>query len=594
MNALASRVVIEGKNRTSVYEKAWDWRNENAFNRRLSRGSRAIFAAVAAAAVAFGCSKAVESEVWFEDVAAQRGITFQHVSGYTDRPYLPEIMGGGVAMVDVEGDGDLDLYFVQSGWHLASSPELSETPTNQLYLNDGSGYFALAPSGDAANTGYGMGVTTGDYDNDGDTDLYVTNVGENVLLQNDGKGMFVDVTEIAGVSDTEWSTAATFSDFDADGDLDLFVVNNIMWSIQKEIDCYSRGLLTYCLPTNYQAPAPDTMFRNNGDGTFTDVTRESGIETAFGNGLGAVTADFDGNGLLDVFVANDTMVNQLWLNDGAWHFTNSAVQWACAVDNHGFAKAGMGVDAVDLDDDADQDVLVVNLEGQSDSVYINQNTYFRDQTSHVGLGAGSRRFTRFGVGLADFNNDTVVDLLEANGKVDGDPRNPIDEFAEPNMLFRGVVNTGLVRFEPLANMDGTATPQVHTSRSLAIGDLDLDGDLDAVIVNRDAAPYLLINTIGANVNWIRFRVLNQHGSDALGATVTLSLGEKQQVRYVKVAGGYLSSHDPHAHFGLDSHTLVRDVRIRWPTGQQQAFGDFDANQVVTLKPATSSSQARPE
>jgi len=533
--------------------------------------------------VMLGCSQTPEFEVWFADEAAERGVNFRHVSGFRDRPYLPEIMGGGVALLDVEGDGDLDIYFVQSGWHLGSTPKASDIPPNELYLNDGTGHFTRAHiQNEPEQVAYGMGVTAGDYDNDGDTDLYVTNLGENMLLQNDGEGRFADVTMAAGVSDPKWSTAATFADFDADGDLDLFVVNNLLWTASDEIDCYSRGIPTYCLPTNYQAPARDSLFRNNGDGTFSDVSIESGIELAYGNGLGTVPADFDGNGLLDLFVANDTMVNQLWLNQGDWNFVNRAVQWACAVDNHGFAKAGMGVDAIDLDDDEDQDVLVVNLEGQSDSVYMNQNTYFRDQTSHVGLGAGSRRFTRFGIVLADFDNDSVVDLLEANGKVDGDPKSEMDEFAEPNMLFKGTLDDGLIRFEPFELIDGTVTPQKHTSRSLAVGDLDLDGDLDAVIANRDWQPYVLMNTIGQDRNWIRFRVLNRHGSDAIGATVSVTIGEKRQHRYVKVAGSYLSSHDPHVHFGLGERRGVAEVHVRWPTGEERDFGEFTANQIVVL------------
>lgn len=551
-------------------------------------GLSKLLASTLGFALLLACNPPIHDDVWFTDKAIERGIEFTHESGFKDRPYLPEIMGGGVALVDVEGDGDLDIYFVQSGWHLGSEVQPSDVPPNELYRNDGSGHFTRAPIDEVpATIAYGMGVTTGDYDNDGDTDLYITNLGENALLRNDGHGRFDDVTLEAGVSDPKWSTAATFSDFDADGDLDLFVVNNLKWSAANEINCYSRGIPTYCLPTNYQSPARDSMFRNNGDGTFTDVTSEAGIELAYGNGLGTVPADFDGNGLLDLFVANDTMVNQLWLNQGDLRFVNRAVQWACAVDNHGFAKAGMGVDTIDLDDDLDHDVLVVNLEGQSDSVYVNQGTYFRDQTSHVGLGAGSRRFTRFGIAFADFDNDSVIDLLEANGKVDGDPKNETDVFAEPNMLFKGKFIDGLVRFEPMVRIDGTESTQTHTSRALAVGDLDLDGDIDAVIVNRDWHPYVLINTVGQDFNWIRFRVLNQYGSDAIGATVTLSIGDKRQRRYVKVAGSYLSSHDPHVHFGLGEVEKVSDVLVRWPTGEEQQFGDFQANQIVELAPIKS-------
>ena len=556
----------------------------------LSHMTVGIFARICVIAAFTGfflvsCAYEPTSEVWFVDEAAERGVTFRLISGYRDRPYLPEIMGGGVALVDIENDGDLDIYFVQGGWHLGDAPDPTALPPNEIYINDGTGRFSRQPHIVATDQAvYGMGVTAGDYDNDGDTDLYVTNLGENVLLQNDGQGNFTNVTEVAGVSDPAWSTAAAFADFDGDADLDLFVVNNLKWSVEREIDCYARGVPTYCLPTNYQAPAPDSMFRNNGDGTFTNVSAAAGFLQAYGNGLGTVPADFDGNGQLDLFVANDTMVNQLWLNQGDWKFVNHAVQWACAVDNHGFAKAGMGVDAVDLDDDADKDVIVVNLEGQSDSVYVNQGTYFRDQTSRIGLGAGSRRFTRFGVALADFNNDTVFDLYEANGKVDGDPKSEMDVFAEPNMLFEGKPVENLISFEPLTLIDGTGSPKTHTSRGLAVGDLDLDGDLDVVIVNRDATPYVLINQIGQDRNWIRFRVLNRFGSDALGATVSLGVAAKRQYRDVKVAGSYLTSHEPHVHFGLGDAETVQAVKVTWATGETHEFGDYDANQVVVLTP----------
>ena len=526
------------------------------------------------------------SHPWFIDEAAKRGIDFRHESGFKDRPYLPEITGGGVALIDVDSDQDLDLYFIQSGWHLVDKNAVNheDTATNELYINDGSGYFSVAKNlGDAADRGYGMGAAVGDYDNDGDSDIYVTNYGENVLLENDGSGHFVDVTQQAGLSEPGWSTAASFFDFDADGDLDLFVVNYLNWRVGSELNCYSRGVPTYCLPTNYQAPSRDSLYRNNGDGTFTDISIEAGLHRAFGNGLGAVTADFDQDGLLDLFVANDTMVNQLWLNQGNGQFENKAFEWGCAVDNHGIEKAGMGVDTADIDGDLDFDVIVVNFEGQTDSVYMNQNTYFRDETSRHGLGSGSRKFTRFGIALADFNNDGLLDLMEANGKVDGDPKNLVDEFAEPNSLFQGVLSEKQFRFQSVGTADGTTNPQSHTSRALAVGDLDNDGRLDAVIVNRDAQPYLLMNTEESEANWIRFRVLNRHGADAIGATVSLSVGDTQKLGMVKVAASYLSSMDPRVHFGIGGEITVNAVSVTWPTGESLELGPLQANQEVVIK-----------
>ena len=549
-------------------------------------GTNSLRATVAFAAF-FGmlqaCSNQPENETWFRDVALERGITYVHESGHVDRPYLPEIVGGGVALLDVENDGDLDIFFVQSGFHLGSESHEGPFKGDELYLNDGNARFQLQSHRiDKEQRLYGMGATAGDYDNDGDVDLYITNFGANELLQNDGFGNFTDVATSAGVDHDGWSTAASFTDFDNDGDLDLFVTNYLKWSAETELDCYSRGTLTYCLPTNYKRPSMDALYQNNGDGTFSNATYSAGLPSSYGNGLGAVPADFDGNGLIDVFVANDTMVNQLWLNQGNWKFRDEAVNWGCAVDNHGFAKAGMGVDAVDVDDDEDQDVLVVNLEGQSDSLFVNKNSYFRDQTSRAGLGAGSRRFTRFGIVLADFDNDGILDLYEANGKVDGNPQNPEDEFAEPNMLFKGSrIESGL-HLDPAPTMDGTETPQTHTSRGLAIGDLDADGDLDVVIVNRDERPYLMMNIEGEKAQWIRFRVLNRHGSDAIGATVSVSVNDRRQIRYVKVAGSYLASHDPHVHFGLGREKLVSDVVVRWPTGKEQAFEQLASGQIVVV------------
>ena len=525
------------------------------------------------------------NQVWFHEEATQRGITYHHQSGFKDRPYLPEITGGGVALIDVDADNDLDLYFIQSGWHLADpegSDSLSALP-NELFINDGLANFSKAQNaGEIGNTGYGMGATVGDYDNDGDPDIYVTNYGDNALLQNDGKGRFKDVTLEAGLSEPSWSTASTFIDIDTDGDLDLFVVNYLHWQVATELDCYSRGVLTYCLPTNYQAPAMDSLYENNGDGTFTEITVQSGIHKAFGNGLGVVAADFNGDARPDLFVANDTMVNQLWINEGNNQFTDRAFEWGCAVDNHGIEKAGMGVDTADIDNDLDFDVLVVNFEGQTDSVFMNQNTYFRDETSRLGLGSGTRQFTRFGIALADFDNDGLLDLMEANGKVDGDPTNPVDEFAEPNSLYKGTSTGAGFKFVGIATSDGTADPLKHTSRALAVGDLNRDGRLDAVVVNRDAEPYLLINETEPSANWIRFRVMNGHGSHAIGATVSLTVGETRRISTVKVSASYLSAFDPVVHFGLGNEEEALGVVVRWPTGEVRELGNLTSNQTISV------------
>ena len=300
-----------------------------------------------------GCSEQDESAVagsgtvWFEDEATLRGLDFEHRSGFDGGYLFPEIMGGGAALADVDGDGDLDAYLVQSG---RVERRGDENNANRLFLNDGRGFFTVAPDDGAGDRGYGMGVTAGDYDNDGDVDLYVTNVGGNTLLRNDGAGRFSDVTDVAGVADPGWGTAAAFLDLDQDGDLDLFVVNYVAWTLATAKECYAVNTRTYCGPTDADA-APDRLYRNNGDGTFTEISLAAGLGTAFGAGLGIVGSDFDGDGRIDVFVANDSMVNQLWMNrtppGGDPRFVDEAFLRGCALDDHGTAKAGMGVAAED-------------------------------------------------------------------------------------------------------------------------------------------------------------------------------------------------------------------------------------------------------
>ena len=400
--------------------------------------------------------------------------------GFRGRPLLPEITGSGGALVDIDGDGDLDAYLVQAG-SLYESPSSQGGLGNHLFLNQG-GAFVEAPSGHGANdTGYGMGVAAGDYDNDGDVDLYVTNVGPNALYRNDGTGHFVNVAATAGVDDAAWSTSAAFLDLDDDGDLDLFHTNYIHWSVEAEMNCYSGSVLTYCPPENYNAPARDRLYRNNGDGTFTDVSAASGIRRAFGNGFGVVGADFNQDGLTDLFIANDQMVDQLWLNRGGLKFDEVAALWGCAVDEHGMAKAGMGVAAADVDQDGDTDVLVTNITGQTDSFFRNEGMFFTDATGEIGL-ALTGRYTRWGVVLADFDNDGLLDLYEANGMVGTEALTKGLDFDEPNVLFRG---SAVGRFEEVAPQGGVVPPLEHTSRGVAIGDVDDDGGLDLLVANRD-------------------------------------------------------------------------------------------------------------
>jgi hypothetical protein len=525
-------------------------------------------------------AQAASGPPWFEEQAAARGLSFTHRSGHHDRFLLPEIMGGGAALFDMDGDGDLDLYLVQSGDVRTPTEKASG---NRLYRNRGDGTFEDVTAGSGTDVpGYGMGVAAGDYDNDGDTDLYVTNLGPNMLLQNDGSGRFRDVTAAAGVAGSGWSMSATFLDYDADGRLDLFVTRYIDWNPSSELECYSlTGVPDYCAPRNYDAPTSDLLFHNRGGGTFSDVSARAGLQASVGNGLGVVPADFDADGRIDVFVANDGTPNHLWMNQGDGRFTDRALVAGVAIDLDGAPKAGMGVHAADVDDDGDEDLLVVNLDTESDSFFRNDGRFFVDATAVAGLRMASRRFTRFGMAMLDFDNDERLDIYEANGRVGRQSELfSSDPYAEPNVLFRGVAGP---RFEEVQPRGGTRTPLVGTSRAAAFGDIDNDGAIDIVVVNRDGKPYVLHNVVQGRGHWTMFRVVDEHGRDAYGAELTMMVGSRSIRRDVRAAYSYLASNDPRVHVGLGRETAVRDVRVRWPDGKRERFGDVAADKVVVLR-----------
>ena len=519
-------------------------------------------------------------DAWFRDVAEERGLSFTHVSGASDAMYFPEIMGGGAAVFDLENDGDLDIYLVQSGRIGGGDPD---QPGNRLFRNDAAGEFEDVTEGSGAGDGgYGMGVTTGDYDNDGLTDLYVTNVGPNALLGNRGGLAFEDVSRRADVAHHGWGTSCAFVDTDHDGDLDLYVANYIVWSPEDELQCRESGLPDYCSPNSYQAPAADVLYENQGDGRFLDISARAGMRTAFGNGLGVVCDDYDNDGSIDIFVANDQLPNQLWRNNGDGTFRDVAVESGAAIDASGQAKAGMGVTAADIDDDGDSDLLVVNLETQSDSFYRNEGAYFLDDTPRVGLGLITRKATRFGVGLYDFDNDGWLDLFEANGRVTRPKTGRTghaDPYAEADLLLAGGPSG---RFEPFGPPGGTVASLIATSRAAAFGDLENDGGMDIVIVNRDHRLWVLHN-IAPRQHWILFRVEDADGGIAHHARVTVSLGDRMVTRSVRVASSYCAANDPRVHFGLGRQDEVRQVRVTWQDGHRESFGPFRADQIVRLR-----------
>lgn len=520
-------------------------------------------------------------DVWFEEVAEESGLDFEHVFATKKAHYLPEIMSGGVGLLDFDGDGFLDVYFVQGG-------ELDATKhnphQNRFYRNLGDGSFEdRTESTGTGDAGYGMGCACGDYDRDGDVDIYVTNLGPNVLYRNDGNGTFTDVTNEAGVGHRGWGSSAAFADYDADGWLDLLVVNYINWSPEREQPCLSpMNERDYCGPSNFGAPAMDTLYHNRGDGTFANATRSAGLDKAFGNGLGVAAGDYNLDGRMDFYVANDAKPNQLWINHGGGRFSDAALLSGCALNQSGAAEAGMGVIATDVDADGDLDLCLSHLRDESHTLYRNDGGLFTDVSATVGLGSTTLPFTGFGMALADFNHDTLLDLLVVNGRVRlSEPAFDADKpYAEPNQLFRGLVGP---RFAEVQPMGGVAERLVEASRGAAFGDLDNDGDMDVVVVNYGARAHLLRNVTKPLGNWIMFRVLDRRDSYALGAMVRVRTGPQRQWRQVQRAYSYCSSNDPRVHFGLGAATQVDEVMVRWPGGAEEKFGPYATNQVVELR-----------
>jgi len=524
-----------------------------------------------------------ESEVnaapWFEERAAQVGVDFVHDSGQRGDEYLfPEIVCGGAALFDKDGDGDLDLYLVQ-GRSLRAEGD-SGQPANALYENAGDGTFTdVTGAAGVGDTGYGMGCTAADYDGDGDIDLYVTNYGPNVLYRNEGDGRFVDVSAAAGVDDPSFSASCAFVDYDGDGLLDLFVVNYVGWSLERSIKCYAAGRRDYCSPSNFSSPAPDHLYRNMGGGRFEDVTAEVGIDAVFGNGLGVGCADFDGNGHVDIYVANDAMANQAWMNDVGGHFTDRALISGSALNRMGATEAGMGVSVADLNSDGQFDLFVSHLVEESNTLYMNNGGMFRDATALHGLDAASMRFTAFGVGFADFDHDGLLDLYVATGAVKrGSLGGKEDEYAEPDQVFRGV---SAARFEEIRPRGAMRSEKPTTARGAAFGDIDGDGDVDVVVVARDAPVQVLFNVAEKSGPAMQLQLIGSDGSDAIGAVARIVAGGKSWWCMVSPGQSYCSSNDPRVHCGIGAATEA-EVEVTWPDGTREGFGTLPAGALQVL------------
>lgn len=529
------------------------------------------------ATLATGCGGSAPATEWFRDATGDSGVSATHWWGGERTYYIPEITGSGLALFDADGDGDLDVFFVQGAdLHEGSS----EWRSDQLWLNQGDGTFldGSAPAGieDAA---FGMGVTVGDPDGDGDLDVFVTNVGPNVLWINDGSGRFHDGTAQAGLTDEAWSTSAAFLDYDLDGDQDLFVCNYMRWSRGLERECFSKaGSQDYCAPGNYDAPSADSLWENLGDGTFRNVSTESGIGTQVGTALGVGWADLTGNGLPDLYVANDGMQNHLWVNQGSGRFVEASLTRGCGLSGDGHAEAGMGVVLADLDDDLLLDLFVTHLRTETNTFYRNRGRRFSDDTRRTGMVHASLNFTGFGVGAEDFDHDGVLDLFIATGRVaDASPYEDQGRpYAERDQLFRGV---GQGTFEELPASAVQTLQRPTVSRGAAFGDLDGDGDID-VVVSENAGPLrILENVAPKSGQWITLDLRLPSGAPALGARVEALAAGRRVVRLCQAASSFACANDPRVHFGLGDQGSLQEAVITWPDGEEQVLEALPAGRV---------------
>jgi hypothetical protein len=528
----------------------------------------------------------------FENVAASAGAGFRHHASKTSEKYLPETMGAGVALLDYDGDGLLDIYFV-NGAELADPMDSGAVPEktgsqfwNRLYRNQGARRFEDVTEGAGVQgRGYGMGAAVGDYDNDGDPDLFVTGFGSNTLYRNDGGGRFSDVTESAGLAGDGWSAGAAFFDFDRDGLLDLFVARYLDWDFSKNRPCGPRvpKSRSYCHPRLF-SPAQHSLYRNRGDGRFEDISGRTGLADHPGKGLGVALGDYDGDGWTDVFVANDSYPQQLFRNVEGRKLEETALQTGAAHDSEGRDFAGMGVAWADYDGDGRGDLLVNALGRQGYWLYRNTGGEFDTASVSSRLAGFSALRSGWGMGLVDFDNDGWRDLFVAQGHVMDDiaETDPALDHREPPMLLRNLFG----RFFDVADRAGPALAERYAARGAAFGDLDNDGLLDIVVSTNDGPALLLRNTTHQAGNSLRVKLIGTADNrDAIGARVTVTTKDgKSYTAFRSFAGSYLSASGDDLHFGLGDATCCSAIEVIWPGGQREEITPVSGPRVTIRQP----------
>jgi hypothetical protein len=519
----------------------------------------------------------------FSDVTAQAGIRFRHVHGGSGTKYMVETMGSGVCWTDHDRDGRPDLYLVNGAALPGFSP--AEPPRSTLYRNNGDGTFSdVTDRARVGGTGYGMGCAAGDIDNDGDLDLYVTQIGPNVMYRNNGDGTFTDVSRRSGADDSRWAASSAFGDYDADGDLDLYVANYLDFSLEKNVFCgdWRRGLITYCHPNRYQA-VPHVLYRNRGDGTFEDVTREAGVLRRDGKGMGVVWGDYDDDGDLDLYVANDSTPNFLFMNNGDGTFRDATDSAGAALSGEGRAQAGMGVDAADYDADGDLDLFVTNLDLENNALYRNLGGgTFEDWSFPSGVGDPGFPLVGFGTSFLDYDNDADPDLFVGNGHIVDDIReyNPSQSYEQPSLLFENLGG----RFREVSALHGAALSVPGVARGVALADFDADGDLDVAVSESNRPARLLRNDGGSRLSWLRVALRGKRSNrDGIGARITVSAGGRPQMQELRSGTSYCSQHELVLHFGLGEKETFDWIEARWPSGVRERFPGGAARRLVQLR-----------
>ncbi len=540
---------------------------------------------------------------WFAERAVAAGLDFTHTNGMSGRYYFPEMIPAGAGVLDYDNDGDLDVYLVQ-GRPLgdasvrnggAAAANAAGEPGGRLFRNDlrveadgtrSVRFIDVTERSGIDAPGYGMGVAAGDVTNDGCTDLYLTNLGPNQLFRNNCDGTFTDVSESAGAEGGGWSVSAAFVDYDRDGWLDLYVGNYVQYSIETDRPCTDlAGRRDYCTPEVY-APQADRLYRNLGGGWFADETATALAGARFGPALGVSTADFDGDGWIDVYVANDVHANLLWMNQGDGTFRDGGLLSGAALSGDGVAEASMGVDAGDFDNDGDFDLFMTHLPNEGNNLYENDGAgFFEDVSIRTGLGPASHGRTGFGAAWFDIDNDGWLDLLAVNGAIEAiDGRDHPFPYDETNLLFRNLRNG---RFEDVTYRAGAALRLSEISRGAAIGDIDNDGDTDVVVVNNSGRARLFVNEAGNRNHWLGLRLTGGDAQrDMLGARVAVLRSGEAAWRHVRTDGSYASAHDPRVLIGLGRSAQAPLVRVIWPSGRVEEWNDLPIDGYTTLAEGT--------